>query len=356
MFLTVQYLRGIAALLVVFVHLELQLNRLGYNYVWPKSLEGGVDLFFVISGFVIWTASSRSDESIASFAYKRIVRIVPLYWLITTLIVFMMILAPATLQSTRYDLIHIITSFLFIPYQSPNQQLVYPTLVAGWTLNYEMFFYAIFAACLVFARRQRILYISALIIALVAAGYVIHPTSIAINFWLDPIILEFLYGVLAAILYIKLPRNHIIPAICFFGAIILWLILTQLDFSIHRAYSLGIPAFLIVLSAVTLEATRKIPVIPFAKLFGDSSYSLYLTHGIVLSATMQGWRWMGFQQASLMGYAILAILLCVIVGVVTYKLIDDPIQKLLRKRKLEATSDIVNTAVVSAPKANVAQS
>jgi len=123
-----------------------------------------------------------------------------------------------------------------------------------------------------------------------------------------------------------------------------------LDFSIHRAFSLGIPAFLIVLGAVTFEARRSIPVIPVAKLFGDSSYSLYLTHGIALSATMQGWRWLGFEQSSLMGYAIFATLLCVIVGVVTQRLVDDPIQKLLRKRKLEVISDIENKPAISADK------
>jgi len=112
---------------------------------------------------------------------------------------------------------------------------------------------------------------------------------------------------------------------------------------------------LIVLGAVTFEARRNIPVIPVEKLFGDSSYSLYLTHGIVLSATMQGWRWLGFEQSSLMGYAIFATLLCVIVGVVTHRLVDDPIQKLLRKRKLEVISDIENIPAISEYKPSLAK-
>lgn len=329
-----QYLRGVAALLVVFVHLEFQLKRLGYEGFWPQSLEGGVDLFFVISGFVIWTAASNHSGSVSDFAYRRFARIVPLYWLVTTAIVIIAFAAPQLLQSIRFDLAHVITSYLFIPYQAPDQHLIYPMLVAGWTLNYEMFFYSIFALCLLFPAQNRFCILALILVGLVAAGYFIKPQNTLFRFWSDPIILEFGYGIIIAQLLKRLPKSRMIPACCLMMAVFSWLFFATSDLYAHRAFSLGIPAFFVVLGAVTYETCSGVRYNAFGKLLGDSSYALYLTHGIILSAVLQGWRVAGLEQYPTVLFIAVSLLICVIVGIFTYLLIDKPVQGMLRSRKV----------------------
>ena len=332
MYLSIQYLRGVAALSVVFVHLEFQLKRLGYDGIWPRSLEGGVDLFFVISGFVIWIAAERHSASIGNFAYRRMARIVPLYWLVTTAIVIMALMMPHLLQSTRFDLNHVVTSYLFVPYETSDHGLIYPILVAGWTLNYEMFFYAVFAVCLAAPARFRLALLSIIIIGLVIFGQLITPENTMLRFWSDPIILEFLYGIFAAVLIRKARGSRTTALFLAILALLLWFCLTSFNPYMHRALALGIPAFLLVFSAALLERSDHVKRYKWAERLGDSSYALYLTHGIVLSATIQIWRLIGLNNEYLVIFSVFALSSCVVVGFASYSLIDRPTQNWLRKK------------------------
>ncbi len=105
----------------------------------------GVDVFFVISGFIMWSISARESRP-AAFMVNRIVRITPLYWLATGVMIFGALagLFPRVVLTPD----HIVNSLLFIPHVSPSNHQVWPLLVQGWTLNYEMFFYALFALTL----------------------------------------------------------------------------------------------------------------------------------------------------------------------------------------------------------------
>ena len=117
----IQMLRGIAAAMVVCVHIQLQLSRLGFADVSQNWLLSGVDIFFVISGFIMWVSiANRPERTAAEFMRHRIARIVPLYWLLTTLMIITMLVRPDLLQSARYDLGHIIKSYLFIAAPHPT--------------------------------------------------------------------------------------------------------------------------------------------------------------------------------------------------------------------------------------------
>lgn len=331
MFLSVHYLRGLAALLVVFVHIEFQLKRLDYEYPWPRSLEGGVDIFFVISGFVIWTAATRHTGSIGDFALRRLARIAPLYWLTTSTIVIFSILMPRALQSIQFDLAHVLTSYLFIPFPSPKQGLMHPLLVAGWTLNYEMFFYVIFALTMAFSLRNRFFVLSTLIIGFVISGQVFKPKNLVLKYWSDPIILEFFFGVLAANVLNYFSATRMRAAFYLITAAILWFLFSMIFTDIHRAFALGVPAFFLILSVTTYERSNPIPVINVARMLGDSSYALYLTHGIVLSAALQFWLILGLDNYSPILFCGAAILLSLLVGHLTHIMVDHPLQQFLKR-------------------------
>src|SRR5262245_49156587 len=129
----IQYLRGIAATMVVLYHLRVPLERLGYGGAWPEWLASGVDIFFVVSGFIMWVTTFRAAPSPGTFYYKRIVRIVPLYWLLTSVIVMALLIVPSSVSSGRFELDHVITSYLFVPAIHPVTGKYEPVLIAGWT-------------------------------------------------------------------------------------------------------------------------------------------------------------------------------------------------------------------------------
>ena len=131
MIIGIQFLRFLAASLVVLTH------TLG-EYDDLRSFGGfGVDVFFVISGFVIYLIT---DSGHKNFFVKRLIRIVPIYWLFTIGISIIALLEPQLLRSASFDVTQIIASLFFIPYWTENAGFA-PILTLGWTLNFEMLFY-----------------------------------------------------------------------------------------------------------------------------------------------------------------------------------------------------------------------
>ena len=150
--LSIQILRAVAAVGVVLVHAGDALNYWGHTHVtWTLRGNAGVDMFFLISGFVmVYISWQRFGERSASISFftRRIIRIVPLYWLVTTVYV---LLGHHTVHS-------IVTSYLFIPDTSggpANIETIHPVVPQGWTLRYEMFFYLLFGVCITGSRARR---------------------------------------------------------------------------------------------------------------------------------------------------------------------------------------------------------
>ena len=193
--LTIQYLRGIAALLVVFYHVYTQLGRLGYSGQTPDFLAGGVDIFFVISGFIMWYTTFNRNVGALEFFTHRFIRIVPLYWLITTFYLAILLIRPSWMQSAKFELSHIVASYLFIPMVHPAVPIMWPLVVPGWTLNYEMFFYFLFGLALLFRSGARAAIILAMLICVVGLQAFHPPDNSIIGFYSSSIILEFAFGV-----------------------------------------------------------------------------------------------------------------------------------------------------------------
>src|ERR1019366_2869669 len=140
----IQYLRGIAALMVVWHHGVGQLATLE-TYFPFRFGTSGVDLFFVISGFIMVVTTAGRDVTPTEFIARRFVRVVPLYWVLTLALAATALVAPSLFRSVTLTAVSLIQSLLFIPHFSPSHAgMIWPVLVPGWTLNYEMFFYVVF--------------------------------------------------------------------------------------------------------------------------------------------------------------------------------------------------------------------
>jgi exopolysaccharide production protein ExoZ len=199
--ISIQYLRGVAALLVVIFHIS-RIPSLRY-LSWLDTGAIGVQIFFVISGFIMWYTTSSRRLSPFEFWYHRIIRVVPLYWLFLLLVIVISLSNPQDLNSTALTTAGIIKSFLFIPYYNavPINGIA-PILVPGWSLNYEMFFYLLFGFSLFLsARRLQFLFLGLTLATLVVLGQVFRFEAAAAVVYTNSAILLFLEGILLAAAY-----------------------------------------------------------------------------------------------------------------------------------------------------------
>lgn len=327
---SIQHLRGIAALMVVVFHLGPQLERMGVTALPPNWLAAGVDLFFVISGFIMWWTTYGVEITPGRFMLKRIHRIVPLYWAISSFYVLVLLVAPRFMQSGAFDPAHVAASYFFLPWPHPVVDANHPLVTPGWTLNYEMFFYLVFAVGLFLpGRRARLAAVAAMLCALVLAGLVFRPQGAQLQAYTATILLEFLFGMGIAALA---ARGALLPAAAALACIALgaaaWVGFDRFNTQGTRFLFWGLPAMLIVYGAVSWERRRSVPAWPLLLLFGNASYSIYISHQLSLSAAGQAWRRAVGDLpplAATLGFGLFGVVVSVVVGLLCYALVERPL-------------------------------
>lgn len=265
-FQSIQYLRALAALGVVVVHT----SPAEHPFMTGNA---GVDIFFVISGFIMWSITEERPASPAAFLKDRLIRIAPLYWLLTTLLVVGALVVPKLLPNLRIDLPYVAGSYLFVPMRPPGStgaDPIWPVLVQGWTLNYEMFFYVLFSLCLFLRPSLRLAAISLTLLCCVMAGPFYRGSNALVLSFTDPIFLEFLAGIVLGVCF----RRGLLPSRGWgYGFIALGVIVllgcALTSVTQPRLLAWGIPAVLLVGGALVVETTGRIPQLPWLRLIGD---------------------------------------------------------------------------------------
>jgi exopolysaccharide production protein ExoZ len=278
---SIQYLRGFAALLVVAFH---ALESTPTQFPIGAS---GVDVFFVISGFIMASLMVGPESDAATFIWRRAIRIVPLYWATTLAAALVILVKPGFLYRGDASAENVLLSLAFVPHES-NGEGVAPVLWQGWTLEYEVFFYVICSLSLLFTRRHAVPVMLVIILAL-AAMHPAHSNSPAGRVYTNPLLLEFAAGVFLALLWRRTARWHVLLAPISF-AIGLGILTAQQGglgpMSGIRVLDWGIAALFIVTGALAVERNGMLPRSKALLMLGDASYALYLTHGFVVSATI----------------------------------------------------------------------
>ncbi len=277
-----QTARALAVLMVLTGHVIaeaehfLALDLPGDWIPWTR----GVDLFFVISGFIVVRSASQWRGGARAFLVRRFLRIAPLYYLFTTLMVLALLTAPGAVKDTGLSPGQILGSYLFFPTERADGRIA-PVLSPGWTLNYEMAFYAALSACLMlkrpFAALTAVFCAAALLGAIwspegLFEGAASGPIKAAWVFATNPICLEFLFGMgLARLWPGRRAHGGAALAMGLSGAVLLILLDAT---TLPRFVAAGLPATLIVAS-VTLAAPKvRWPL----QGIGDASYAIYLSH------------------------------------------------------------------------------
>jgi exopolysaccharide production protein ExoZ len=281
--LSIQYLRALAAVLVVLAHAA------DHPLAQTPSLltqlgEFGVTLFFVISGFIMVTISGPDTFNPLKFLKRRIVRVVPLYWCFTALAAVLALTLPSLFKSTVFTLPHFLQSLMFIPHEAPGRGGFSPLLSLGWTLNYEMFFYLTFAALAFLGATHRVLLLGIIFAGLALYGQLANPSNVVLSFYANLSLVAFSAGTGLGLLHLQ-GRTVRIWASSRAGLIIVALLLPMLGLAgtgelAYFALVAGSSA--LVLSATALEA--RLPHWPLLERLGDASYSLYLSHIFVVGA------------------------------------------------------------------------
>ncbi len=339
----IQVLRAFAAFMVAVHHVQpdavVLAQRSGTSFV-PSDLlpwMAGVDIFFVVSGFIMVHSSDglfgRKDGP-RLFLLRRLARIVPLYWAATTLFLLAVLLVPGALNSAAPDAGQVLGSYLFWPVLSTSG-LVQPIYSLGWTLNYEMLFYALFGAALFLPRPAVVPAVTLALTALVAVELLAGPLSLPFGFWGQPIVLEFTAGMAIALLR---RRGFRLDG----GA--RWLVagvgVAILVLAAHlpgtetpwRSFALrGSAAALLVMAAAS-GSGRSAPSALVRGLahIGDASYALYLVHPFAIRGLREVFArlapgWPGLFVLAALASAILAAIL-------VYRWFERPTTRWLRRR------------------------
>ncbi len=341
----VQVLRAFAALMVAMHHAQHDAAaiaaRAGQPFAYSKLLPwtAGVDIFFVISGFIMVYASAdlfgRRDGP-RLFFERRLARIVPLYWGVTSLFLAIVFVAPAAINSAAPNLWQVVASYLFIPTVGPGGH-VQPVYTLGWTLNYEMFFYTLFALAIVLRREYAVAAVTVALMLFVFARPLAAPLSPALAFWGDPIVLEFVFGMVLGLMRsrgVSLPLAvRLLLGAAGLAALHLDLVRADAPLSLPAIAAYGIPAALLV-AAAAFHRDSETPwrfERPLAAL-GDASYALYLVHPFAIRALKEIVLAAGL--GALVGpwaFVGLALGVAVVVALAVYRLFERPATQALRR-------------------------
>jgi exopolysaccharide production protein ExoZ len=331
---SVQILRALAAGGVVWFHAAALLGTPPSTTPgWSQLGSAGVDLFFVVSGFIMWVTAIDRDESIKQFAIKRIVRIVPLYWLITTVVLVICTIKPDLMHYASRDFRHFAASYALVAWPHPARPgHFWPPVVPGWTLNYEAFFYLIVATSLALRKRWRGPFCAAVLVGLSQCGVLLHPTNL-LAFYTNPILLEFLMGLAVGATYKSIPRPAISGGLILIG-LTLFLCVGRLGTDDNRVLTWGLPLAMVALGAVNWPLPGGEPVVRSLTAFGDASYSIYLTQFLALPPAAKLLTHLFGEPTPPLKSALCILTLIAIslgVGLSTYRLIEIPLTRAAKR-------------------------
>jgi exopolysaccharide production protein ExoZ len=348
----IQGLRGIAALLVVADHSLLRFSEWtntqalkSDHLLYVAELLGrhGVEIFFLISGFIMTVTSYEEfgkHNAPPNFLWRRIVRIVPLYWVITALVIGQLVW-----QGHAPNPAWVAKSLAFIPYENESGSLQ-PLLRRGWTLNYEMFFYALFAVALVLRPRRGLTAVIAALVFLTFAGRIwlsddcTSKSCEFAGFYSQPIILYFAGGIILGAIRVYLERRNRLFAVTADNGLGMAIALA----AIYVVYaSLAAPSTLTYVVGIVfcvsatgfcalLEDNSGLGRLRFTFLLvGEASYSIYMTHSLFIDPVGRLWtnawggKWMGvYLAAMIVGTSLL--------GMLVYKCVEKPMLRALKRR------------------------
>jgi exopolysaccharide production protein ExoZ len=324
----IQMLRAFAALNVILFH---AIQNAGINHFisaspttpWQHWGASGVDIFFVISGFIMVYIQHANHYSPKRFLMNRVARIIPLYWIVLLTLLFFHFVIPVAFRNTLFTLPWITTSFLMCAQFSIHAP---PILSNGWTLEFEMLFYILFSCALFTKSLSRAIPLSMILIALFA---------LISGFYF---MIEFIFGMIVGMIYLNKKPSLRVSAITFCIGVLSYCLSTIsgihdfstdviLSYGICRALVWGMPAAFIVFGLVNLPQYEN----RVLQRLGDASYSIYLFQFFAILPFYSILQHYHASQKYAAVYVILCFLLTSLLGYILYFKLEKNITQLAKK-------------------------
>lgn len=329
----IQALRAVAVVFVLFSHLFRVEGKYAAETILPNATligVSGVDIFFVISGFImVYVTDGKRDGLLRAieFLYRRAVRIYPIYWVYTSLVLVLYMVAPSMVNSGAPA--DILASYALWPTENPF------LVAVGWTLAHEMYFYFIFCLLFFVSDRYLSLFLAAWAVMVFLVGGLYDGDSPVLKVVLSPLTIEFIGGaMLGQLILLRKPLMPMWVAILGLAASLSVLIFAGgwyleatgiTPSGWWRVLVSGVPAVFIVFFMCSAElAGLKIPNL--LTVVGDSSYSIYLSHVLVMSAMGHVWfKIHGYMDLSSVVVLPVMVVACIVYGYLSYRFIEKPI-------------------------------
>lgn len=328
----IQALRGFAVLLVVFYHIiPIELKYNPTFIVMPNFFKIGnigVDIFFIISGFIMVFVTknySKSKKDFFKFLYLRVTRIYPLYWFYSIILLPILFIRPEWINSSQAGQVNLLSSFLLIPSET------LPLIMVGWSLIHEIYFYIIFGLFILFFNRDKLPYFAfSWLLFIIIPNLLLEYNTPILKLVLHPLTIEFIFGIFIGIYFInyskKIYFSKLFLLLSFVGLLFISFYVDAHSMNNwERILFFGFPSAFIVFFAIEVEKTGFILNKTLIKL-GDMSYSIYLVH--LLSLNLVAKIFNIFLIPNLL-FEILMVISMIIVtlfsGFLSYRYIEQPI-------------------------------
>ncbi len=330
-FENIQALRGVAVLMVLLFHV----HALEAQYYQREILSNffdlgtaGVDIFFVISGFImvqVTRGKFQKPDEIIYFLLHRLTRIYPLYWFYSLLLIVVFLIQPNWIHHVKDQTFSMIKSFLLLP------QPTGPLLNVGWSLVHELYFYSVICLILFFPEKILLFLLGAWAILVMISHIIFSFSSPMLLLMTHPLTMEFIAGCSIAQFYNSSGKKSwawfiLIVGLCLFLIVgYLHLLPGEIRDGWARIFVFGIPSMLVVLAGVLLE--KKSILFPhFLRRLGDASYSIYLSHALVLSALgrLYSAQYIHTTYAHLLGL-LLEVIVALVVGICSFRYLEKPL-------------------------------
>jgi len=348
----IQLFRGLSALLIVMFHATyFSIDKFHQNYLFNVFSFGysGVDFFFVLSGFIIFFTNNHyfgQKSKLANFLEKRLIRIYPVYWIITLALGILYFFIPSFAPGSEWQIGEIFKSLILYPQEKPL------ILIVGWALRHIVLFYLVFGLAIWLKPKFSIPIIFsylgltlALFIAQIAGIFDIKSIPYKLQFLFDSLNLEFAFGCLVAYSIHKF-KNQITDKIIFliFGAGLLLFMIGSFFLSdpsssyikLARIIVYGLPSSLIILGAALIDIHKSVSISKIFDYLGNASYSIFLVHIPLLSANIKITSIVHLEK--FIGHFLtmtLVVAVAIGLGCIFYSYVEKPLLEFLRRKYID---------------------
>jgi exopolysaccharide production protein ExoZ len=341
---SIQVCRGLAALLVVLAHLhgiETKFCATDHLRLFEHGALG-VDLFFVISGVVIASVTAGkfgAPINAGVFLHHRLARIFPIFWIYTTIALIASYFNPLGNSGDHGHSYNLLASYLLIPTHLPM------LLLQGWTLSFELYFYLVFFLFLLLVPERIapwLLTLWGIAVVVLKLHIGLSPIPI-VQLLISPFVLEFLAGCILFHIY-RSSRLHPFVGILLLATSLLWLAASIvytthihsdaywiIDHPWRRPLLYGSFATIFLFGAIELERTGIIRYLPILSSIGDWSYSIYLSHALILALIARMIAHLQLNPTSIVLITLIGLPAVIMVGYLSYTYLERPLITLLYK-------------------------